>query len=146
MAITVDGDINTALQKLASEVIPALKDRITALEAHAPIETGTSGDWTYRKYADGTAEAWGPVTFSNVAITISSPSYGGYRSNNLGFTMPSIFNVTPNVVGVKSNSNAADLKNIYMSSSTAGNLFFADGISETIGSITVNLHANGRWK
>lgn len=31
------------------------------------FESGTSGDWSYRKYSDGTFEAWATIPF-NVAV------------------------------------------------------------------------------
>lgn len=36
-----------------------IRELFESIAAHIVVEQGTSGVWTYRKYADGTAECWG---------------------------------------------------------------------------------------
>lgn len=45
------------------------------------IEAGTSGIWTYRKYSDGTAECFGKINISAIAVTAALGTW--FRSENL---------------------------------------------------------------
>lgn len=50
--------------------------------------TVTSGDWTARKYADGTFDAYYIGSIS-IATTTASAAYGGYRTANpIGVAIP----------------------------------------------------------
>lgn len=57
-----------------------------AIAQRACIETGTSGGWSWRKYADGTYEAWCKTTLT---YAITTASGGMYFSGGHSITIPS---------------------------------------------------------
>lgn len=63
------------------------------------VESGTANDWTYRKYSDGTFDAWGTFTKTPTSSTASGNIYySNAISQNLPFTAVSgSVNVTGSV-------------------------------------------------
>lgn len=51
------------------------------MEEPVVIESGTMGIWTYKKYSDGTAECFGKINVSSIAVNASLGNW--YRSENL---------------------------------------------------------------
>ena len=107
------------------------------------IESGTDGIWTWRKWADGTAECWGVTAFENYACTTAYGSlyYAPLKSFNFPsglFTARPELNLTPHcangcVVGI--NSLAAG----YFS-------FYAYSPRNATQNISFNVYALGKWK
>ncbi len=60
-----------------------VSDRVTVLEGVQPyvLDSGTTGIWTWRKYSDGTAECFGKINLSGVAV--SAALGGWFRSETL---------------------------------------------------------------
>ena len=111
-------------------------------------EEGTSGDWYYRKYADGKAECWCSIT-SSVAIT-KQASGGFYRNDSVinAMTFPSgLFTVAPAVYCTVTNSNGTIIWCTPSQTVTTTN--FGGNHDWHIGSGTYNCtnsyYAIGRW-
>lgn len=110
-------------------------------------EQGTSGNWTYRKYADGKAECWKNVTGS-VAIT-TSYSGGFYRSAAIGAeNFPSgLFVAVPTLLATVNNNSGVSIFCSGVQYLTKDRM---DGVFNIhVGSGTYNcvnsFHAIGRW-
>lgn len=111
------------------------------------VEQGTNSGWYYRKWNSGRSEAWCAYSVGSVAITISSPAYGGYRSDEMTATIPSgIFNTTPTVIGQKHTSQGGWIANCYGKSATQVGFFYGSGSSLTITYQYIALYAFGTWK
>ena len=98
--------------------------------------TGTDGYWTYRKYSDGTFDAW---------ATVSGTITDGYCSGSLpGFTVgaPQMF------TSVNYGGNAMNVIVIVQAMSNgAYNLYFRNGSGGNItGSYSVNMRLHGIWQ
>ncbi|MEA5152965.1 MAG: DUF859 family phage minor structural protein [Oscillospiraceae bacterium] len=133
-----DGSVTTAkiaenavtLAKLASDVTAALGGvRVSA--------TGTDGYWTYRKYSDGTFDAW---------ATVSGTITNGYCSGSLpGFTVgaPQMF------TSANYDDNAAMNVIVIVQAKSNGfyNLYFRNGSGGNItGGYSVNMQLHGNWQ
>lgn len=84
------GSLQTTLAD-ALGVNDSNKDGVTI--ADRIIETGTSGNWYYEKYASGKVEAWGAVGTGTLTMEASGNLY---RANSVSISIPSgIFTATP---------------------------------------------------
>lgn len=113
------------------------------LDVDYVVEEGTSGIWTYRKWASGVAECWGK-TMQNIT---AGTAYGNirYGSSSL-INFPFEFIETPDVVtdvkanqqlgwtAVSGDTSKSRVKIVIMSSQTTGDNW------------TFSIHAIGRWK
>ena len=74
-------DVQGAIDELYAEATTyqALSNRVWTLEGKNVVESGTSGSWTYKKYADGTFDMW---LYGSVSTTHAS-SYGDFYQYNL---------------------------------------------------------------
>lgn len=80
-AATFNGIAQDIIDKINS-----LAARVADIESHAIVEIGDSDGWTYKKYADGTFEAYINTSLS-VAINTAS---GGVYFGNTSCPMPNI--------------------------------------------------------
>lgn len=95
------------------------------------VSQGTNGEWRYRKWNSGFVEAWCNHDFGNVACTISSAAYGGYRSDLKTVTVPSGIFTRPDGCNInKSNTNALFVRSYDFSNSTIA-CYFSSGVSAT---------------
>lgn len=114
----------------------------TAVSNVLLIDEGTTNDWTYRKWSDGTAECWKKVSLGSNSFTATGNVY--YRTAS-GYAFPSgLFNVAPtvNVNSDMGNVGSASASNINASS-------FAFSILSAVStsrSISLSVHAIGTWK
>lgn len=112
------------------------------LQCSHVVEQGTSSNWTYRKWSDGTAECWGLAVSGSAAFASVGNVF--YRTiDNLA--LPSgLFINTPRIV------LSIEMANLGGSSLTASSAtsFSVGVISATSAarSITLYAHAIGRWK
>ena len=74
-------DVQGAIDELYAEATTYqnLSNRVGALEGKNVIESGKSGSWTYKKYADGTFDMW---LYGSVSTTHAA-SYGNFYQYNL---------------------------------------------------------------
>lgn len=80
-------------------IINAIKE----LTSHICIEQGTSDIWTYRKYADGTAECWGTDTWTGTCTGGNGALYDGTAfqktfPSSLFVALPDVF-VNDTIIG-----------------------------------------------
>lgn len=64
-----------------------IKKTLTKILGHAIMEQGTSGIWTYRKWADGTAECWAYTNKSVTGVNTPAP-FSGYNYDCGAFAFP----------------------------------------------------------
>ena len=81
--------------------------------------TGTSGEWTYRKWSDGTVEAWGNISVSRSGSSTVKANY--FYRGNLTASIPSgIFTTTPTVTAQLNNNYDKNLGfHLHATSATA---------------------------
>lgn len=119
-------------------------DQITDyLADNSIVEQGTDGDWTYRKWSNGTAECW---LRKNYTISISTVATYFHRGSISNIAFPSgLFIANPVCVGVGANStywinvSNADKDKI-------ANIYVYDVTNGTSLSVGVALYAKGQWK
>ncbi len=107
------------------------------------VAQGTSGGWTYRKWANGTAECWfygyNSLTYGNETNGL----YGGYGT----VTFPFAFYAIPVVVYSCHLTNGYDWSGKAMVSTSSFNFY---GVSQSslasTTSVTIYAYAIGRWK
>ena len=107
------------------------------------VAQGTSGGWTYRKWANGTAECWfygyNSLTYGNEANGL----YCGYGT----VTFPFAFYAIPVVVYSCHLTNGYDWSGKAMVSTSSFNFY---GVSQSslasTTSVTIYAYAIGRWK
>lgn len=109
------------------------------------IEEGTTGIWTYRKWASGVAECWGA---ENKVTPVTTAWGNGYVSPQLSTLFPSDFFTSAPIVSIYfsggysaivNNSNSSPSKNgvnygIFRPTQSASQTFVA------------NIRAIGKWK
>lgn len=106
------------------------------------IEQGTSGNWTYQKYASGYADLWWR---GNVNVTSYTAVGSMVTTNIISLSMP--FGVTGNVVVTGSAENLHMICNTDWSYSGKTVSFrMLRAASMTIGNQTVSLRVVGKWK
>ena len=109
------------------------------------VEQGTSGIWTYRKWASGIAECWG----KKIASVITSSTWAGYYTGAIGsinfptglFISAPILNVTLKA----SNFPGHIYIDGYESASETSVISIAGHDQRTVES-HIHLNAKGRWK
>ena len=113
--------------------------------ADCVVKQGTSGIWTYRKWQSGIAECWGVYTAS-IAVNISSPAYGGYRSNGNSVNLPSgLFKANPVVNGTFNTSQGVWLTAMWATTTTVS-FYLSCGSSMAAANRPVCITVHGRWK
>lgn len=102
--------------------------------------SASSGDWYYRKFSDGTFDAWGAFT---VTPTSSTASGNIYYSNVISVSLP--FTVTEANITGSVGAQYAWIVNT-SSASTTVSFRIARGIAiSTSTALTVKLHVHGRY-
>lgn len=113
------------------------------------IESGTSGNWKYRKWSDGTAECWGTHSWTITSWRGWGSTY--YSTAGGGFAYPSgLFNSTP-MFTIHGRTSVGDTwlgqQASAGTSAATPNFFFmraANGTSNITGYI--DIHAIGTWQ
>ena len=106
------------------------------------VDQGTSGDWEYRKWSDGTAECWATLTDTRTTAFTATGSVF-YRTTNI--PLISSFFVSAPVVSITqnmSNVGAACLSGV---STTTLNVTEMSAVS-TGRQVTLYIYCIGRWK
>ena len=113
------------------------------------VERGTSGIWTYIKYASGIAECWGVATQSSVKCTKAWGSIycSNTEGNRISADFPFTFTAVP-VVQATPFRNGADFWLCTYSQPTTtntGGWQILRGSSSTL-NVKISFHAIGIWK
>jgi len=130
-----------------------LKQRIDQLAynygliADYVVEYGTSGIWTYRKWASGIAECWGKHTYTSLPLTRNFNGVYIAQSNNpQGMdAYPFTFYQTPKTFAYVTNTNAWILSDSEGSTTNFPKLWVALTTSGTTNPC-IYLSATGYWK
>ena len=134
--ITAGGEVTDGFGNVLSGKVDSssLADTVT--------EEGTSGDWTYRKWSSGLAEAWGTLTASSATFTTTGSVY--YRSLTSQSFPTGLFNAAPMVTATCEMSNVGGTTVQSVTSST----FTVNVLSavSTARALTVYVHAVGTWQ
>lgn len=115
------------------------------------VECGTSGIWSYEKWASGKAVCWGQKDYGEVAINNAWGSL--YESEKITQELPSdLFIETPNVqMTIGSCSGGVILERITnldspISSTSAGGFHFVRPLETTLGYANISFYVIGKWK
>lgn len=113
--------------------------------ADYPVEVGTEGIWTYRKWASGITECWGYKGEELIAMTTKWGNM--YYSPQLTESFPtSLFIDYPPFVNVQAYDNG---NGSYASIKTWGKnvvSYYAYGVSSQTLNVGFTFEAKGRWK
>jgi hypothetical protein len=113
---------------------------------YVSVTTGTSGIWTYKKYANGDLEMWGLYAISNMECT--NAMGGMYRT--AVFSPPAFpFTVyNPNVVASYESEGYGAFLWATTKATTAKppNYYLVRPTSTTIANGVINFHVLGKWK
>lgn len=123
-----------------------------ALMGDYVIEQGTSGIWTYRKWASGIAECWGVQTGLTANLTTQWGSSGLYYNSGDGKApdFPFAFAAKPAVTVSVENGSGVSL--IAMTNGSGGSTTKAPAVqlcragSASSVAYTLHWHVVGRWK
>lgn len=118
----------------------------------AVVEVGTSGIWTYRKWASGIAECWGNHVCTGVTCTSewgSSFVSGYFALSNYPFEFIEVPTQTISLAG--SSSPTYEIRCPYgdmsVTTTSAGSISFVRATESTTSSTaTVSIQVIGRWK
>lgn len=114
------------------------------MKAPIVVETGTSGNWTYRKWSDGTAECWGLHTSS---ITQAGQTGQMYYSNPVTLNLPfSLHSYSTSVASVTFHDYATMAVNVKFQSATT--ISYSVVRPTTTSGITLyaRIYVIGKWK
>ena len=107
---------------------------------------GTSGNWTYKKYLDGTLECW---YYGNPgAYTVGTARGNWYSGGNLTFTYPVAFSSVPTITGAVAVGTSAYVVlwqfNGWNLSSCQGRIVAGSSIAQN-SNYYIFIHAIGTW-
>lgn len=133
---------------------PTPADAFSSLAKNRIVSQGTSGEWGWRKWADGTAECWCKHDYESVSLVPWGGVYSTESSAIVPLRYPFEFISDPvcnaNILGVSGSSfwvfydaaqYSTDLKNF------TAPIGLARGSSVgSYGSVTIGYRAIGRWK
>lgn len=122
-----DGSINDVMDYLADNSI---------------VEQGTSGDWTYRKWSNGTAECWLKKSFS---VTISTVATSWHRGQINNTSIPSGLFIESPLCFATSNSSTYWVGVNGVSKSVIGNIYIYDVVNGT-STVWLSVYLIGKWK
>lgn len=125
--------------------------RIDVLESHDYIvEQGTSGAWTYRKWASGIAECWCSIRTSSLTWTayMASPSANPYLYYSAGwnFYLPFTFADTSYVVNANALEVGPNFGWVARGSKTDSSFTLYIVRNGNTGSVSMDVMVKGRWK
>lgn len=79
-------------------IAPTIAEKFEKLETDYIVAEGTSGMWTYRKWASGTAECWGEEEF-NAGTTVAWGNVFTSTNGSSNFSFPFAFTDSPEIFG-----------------------------------------------
>lgn len=106
------------------------------------VEQGTSGDWTYRKWSNGTAECWLKKSFSVTISTVASSWHRGQINNT---SIPSGLFIESPLCIATSNSSTYWVGVNGVSTSVIGNIYVYDVVNGA-STVWLSVYLIGKWK
>lgn len=112
------------------------------------LEQGTSGIWTYRKWASGVAECWGNKNCGDIAVT---SAWGAlFEGSNMGgIAYPSGLFVSQPVFFPSAQTTKYGICGIEIDGgdkTTTPRLYLLRATAQTVQGVYLSLYAKGRWK
>lgn len=116
--------------------------------SHIVVDYGTSGIWQYKKYADGSCEAWGKYgTNSNITYAkyadVNGLCYATISNISYPFT---IYGAIPVVKQISASVNVAWEANVSSTSEGVSWCIIKNGYAATLAGASAYIHVKGRWK
>nr|DAT94311.1 MAG TPA: protein of unknown function DUF859 [Caudoviricetes sp.] len=112
------------------------------------LEQGTSGIWTYRKWASGVSECWGNKNCGDIAITSAWGSL--FEGSNIGgIAYPSGLFVSHPVFFPSAQTTKYGICGIEIdggNKTTTPRLYLLRATAQTVQGVYLSLYAKGRWK
>lgn len=112
------------------------------------LEQGTSGIWTYRKWASGVSECWGNKNCGDIAITSAWGSL--FEGSNIGgIAYPSGLFVSHPVFFPSAQTTKYGICGIEIDGgdkTTTPRLYLLRATAQTVQGVYLSLYAKGRWK
>ena len=110
------------------------------------VETGTDNNWAYRKWSDGTYEAW--QYYQATGLTMTTSSMGTYYNESTGTKTLSFPSFHTNWLQGYATNAPTQSSGVYVYQVNANNGFyisFRAHASTSNGSCGCNLYLRGRW-
>ena len=104
------------------------------------IASGTSGIWTYRKYSDGTYDAWADTA---VNLQYGTGWMGGYYHKTTSALTPPTF--SQSVLSMTAETNGAQLA-VYCGRDGNYYTYWMNAQAAAVSNIPVRLKMTGTWK
>jgi len=118
--------------------------------ADSVIEQGTSGAWTYRKWASGIAECWRDHTGQPDCSATWGALYESQRFGPLNFP-PGLFAAAPTVLMIPSGTSGANVIGLEIegmpTATQSAMWYYLRAATNTVTmTVAIAVHALGRWK
>ena len=144
--ITIPDD--TATTSTAGLMSASDKTKLNDITDYIVVQ-GTTGIWTYRKWASGIAECWGAQSYST--IDVSSEWGSIYESDGRKLAFPSgLFTAAPEYCSITYGGGSLAVLSIELlglpSNSETQTFYLTRATAGTIINVKVQVHAIGRWK
>lgn len=112
------------------------------------VSQGTSGIWTYRKWASGVSECWGNKNCGDIAVT---SAWGAlFEGSNMGgIAYPGGLFVSQPVFFPSAQTTKYGICGIEIdggNATTTPNLYLLRATAQTVQGVYLSMYANGRWK
>lgn len=127
----------------------SIQDILSKLGVDYIVEQGTTGIWTYRKWASGIVECWGAQSYNNIAVETAWGSV--YESAGQKLSFPSgLFTEAPEYCSITyagGSEATLSIEPYGLPSKTETQTFcLTRAAAATITNAKVQVHAIGRWK
>lgn len=137
-----------ALEQTAAEQegrISALQTTVAAIPAPSDyiVAQGTSGIWTYRKWASGVAECWGTESYGQCLI--DKPHGNLFYQNMWAVDYPFTFAQNPNVQAMNVTGYGLIIPTLAAQSASSITINVISTIKDTF-DINIAIYSIGRWK
>ena len=147
-------DLNAAAEKIAvldPEGVVRYRTKAELqgdLSADYIVSQGTSGIWTFRKWASGVAECWGGKNCGDIAITSAwGALFEGSKMDGIAY--PSGLFVSQPVFFPSAQTTRYAIGGIEIDGgdkTTTPNLYLLRATAQTVQGVYLSLYAKGRWK
>lgn len=154
LKLTGATDLNAAAEKIAVlDPGGVVRYRTKAelqgdLAADYIVSQGTSGIWTFRKWASGVAECWGGKNCGDIAITSAwGALFEGSKMDGIAY--PSGLFVSQPVFFPSAQTTRYAIGGIEIDGgdkTTTPNLYLLRATAQTVQGVYLSLYAKGRWK
>lgn len=121
--------------------IPAPADTIDAIVAQ-----GTSGIWTWEKWASGKAICWASTVIENVDMTNVHAAAGLYGGVAPALMYPFSFAEIPLVFAAVNNADYEYAQIVAHTTGATGNIFFTSSSQQANASVPLKIYVVGKWK